>query len=76
MRVSELRPPTIHIHNFYYYYKKSKMMRTKNGVRRSPACPQAKSPRALPLKKDTPTVPQPHRSHPSTRARMEIRKWR
>ena len=40
------------------------------------AGPSAKTLRALSRKKDAPAVPRPHRFRPSTRARMEIRKWR
>ena len=50
------------------------MARTNYGVRRGPAGHPAKTPRALPLKKDAPAMPPPHHFRPCTQARMEIRK--
>ena len=64
------------MHRCFLFYRKSKMARTKNGVRRGPAGSAAKTARALPRKKAAPAVPRPHRFRPSTRAQMEIRKWR
>ena len=47
----------------------------KNAVRRG-AGPAQKVPRAALPDKAAPSNPRPHRFRPSTRARMEIRKWR
>ena len=69
-------PATVNIHMSFDFYNKPKMARTKSSVRRGPAGPLDKTPRALPRTKDAPAVPRPHRFRPSTRARMEIRKWR
>ena len=58
------------------FYNTPKMARAKNGVRRGPTGPPANTPLAFLRKKDAPAVPRSHRFRPSTRTRMEIRKWR
>ncbi len=52
------------------------MARIKQPVRRRSAAVAAKVPRQHVRRNNAPATPRPHRFRPSTRARMEIRKWR
>ena len=60
-------PVHVHIHMYFLFCNKSNMTRTKNGIRRRPANPAAKTPCAMPRKQDAPAMPQPDRFRLSTR---------